>query len=164
MIKKSLFEKELEAGMQQELRKIASSETPDLVKAAECVHAAIEILEEAGLTSRADELLTVLEKIAVSSKTKPVMEMAPFNPKMLMEAGVTQRDLIAFNKGEPPAVAKVNLALHNLGYPEHAIKNLLGHRYMSKKDAADYLDPNRNFTKMWEWMKDPTQPIDPSSP
>jgi hypothetical protein len=70
MIKKSVFENDLIVGMQQELRKQASGETPDLVKAGECLHAALEILEEAGLQVRAEQVLQVLTKIAIKHHKK----------------------------------------------------------------------------------------------
>lgn len=162
MIKKSLFEQELEAGMQRELRKTAS-EVPDLVQAAECLHAAMEILEEAGMVRTADAVLAVLEKIAAGRNTH--VQMGLPSVQKLMEAGLTQRDMQAFGRGDLLAKAKFNLVLHQLGYNEHQIANFIGkHNVMSKKDAEEVLDPNRNFGKIWEWMKNPTAPVDPSNP
>jgi len=65
MIKKSVFEDELVYGMQRELQGFEKNAgMNDLVKAADYLQAAMEIFEETGLTSQADQLLTVLQKIA----------------------------------------------------------------------------------------------------
>jgi hypothetical protein len=65
MIKKSVHEDELIAGMQHELRAYDEKQgVNSLVKAAEYLHSAMEILEEAGLTARADQVLKILSKIA----------------------------------------------------------------------------------------------------
>lgn len=71
MIKKSVFENDLITGMQQELRKQASGEQPDLIKAGECLHAALEILEDAGLQTHADQLLMAMKKIAGRKPKRP---------------------------------------------------------------------------------------------
>jgi hypothetical protein len=66
MIKKSVFENDLIFGMQRELtnnfEKTAAME--NLPKAADYVQAAMEIFEEMGLISQANQLLNVLQKIA----------------------------------------------------------------------------------------------------
>jgi hypothetical protein len=160
---KKSFEDELMTGMQRELVKQASGGTPDLSKAAECLHAALEIFEEQGLTTRADQLMNVLYKIAQTQKTKPVMEMPSI--KSLMEKGITQRDLMEFSKGNPVAKAKLNLVLRSMGLSEHHIGKLIGPgNVMSEKDAREVADPNRTFGKMFDWMKDPTAPVDPANP
>jgi len=61
MIKQSVFEEELIAGMQQEL---ARRDVPDLTKAAECLHGALEIFEASQLTVQANQVLAVMFKIA----------------------------------------------------------------------------------------------------
>jgi hypothetical protein len=69
MIKKSVFENDLIAGMQKELQSYDKKQgMENLVKAADYLHSAMEILEEAGLTSKADKLLNVLSKIAQDSQ------------------------------------------------------------------------------------------------
>lgn len=141
-MKKELFENEMASGMQQELRKQASAETPKLVRAAECLHAALEILEEQGLHSRANEVLELLEKLA---QTPVVKAAAPkvHSLQQLMEAGVSQRDLRDFARGEPRAVAKLNLVLRRLGMAEHEIAKFLGHGHvMSEEQAHKVLNPN----------------------
>lgn|SRR5271166_408443 len=166
MIKKSIFEDDLIAGMQTELRKQASDPIPNLTRAAECLHAALEIFESQGLEKQANQVLRVMQKIAQTNpslKQKPVMEMPSINK--LMEAGVTQRDLHEFSKGNPIARAKLNLALRGLGMSEHQIGKFLGPKnVMNEKDAKEVADPNRTYSKMWDWMKDPIQPIDPTNP
>lgn len=65
MIKKSVFENELIAGMQRELRAHDEKQgMNNLVKAAEYLHSAVEIFEEAGMTVKADQVLNILSKIA----------------------------------------------------------------------------------------------------
>lgn len=160
---KSLFENELIAGMEQQLRKQASAEKPSLAKAADCLHAALEILEEQGLAARADQLLQILQKIGQANEARDVMQM-PQLPT-LMEAGMTQRDFHEFSKGNPIAKAKFNLVLRSLGYSDHQIGNIIGKtNVMSEDDAKAVLDPNRSFSKIYDWMKDPTQPTDPTNP
>lgn len=160
---KKSFEDELMTGMQQELVKQASGGTPDLSKAAECLHAALEIFEEQGLSARADQLTGVLLKIAQTHKSKPVQKLPSMHS--LMQAGLTQRDLLEFSKGSPIAKAKFNLALRHMGMSEHEIGKLIGPtNVMSEKDALALIDPNRSFGKIFEWMQDPTAPVDPANP
>lgn len=65
MIKKSVFEDELIYGMQRELQGFEKNAgMNDLTQAADYLQAAMEIFEEAGLTAQADQLLSVLQKIA----------------------------------------------------------------------------------------------------
>lgn len=141
-MKKEFLADELGLNMQQELVKQASGEKPSLVKAAECLHAALEILEEQGLQSRADQVLRVLEKIA---KSAPVLqkEAKIHSMKQLMEAGITQRDLNEFARGNPVAVAKLNLVLRKLGLSEHEISRFLGAGHlMTEEKAKEILNPN----------------------
>lgn len=78
MIKKSLFEDELMLGMQRELQSYERKQgISNLVKAADYLQAAAEILEEAGLTKKADQVLQILTKIAHeggSEKIKHLIE------------------------------------------------------------------------------------------
>jgi len=81
MIKKSVFEDELIAGMQRELQPFEKkAATTDLVKAADYLHSALEIFEEAGMTAKADQVLRILAKIAHESegmdKIKEMLEDA----------------------------------------------------------------------------------------
>jgi hypothetical protein len=159
MINKNLFEDEIIANMRTELRKQASDDKqPELATAAECLHAALEILEGAGLQSRADDVLMLLQKIAQSNKLKPIEELPSINH--LMQAGLTQHDMRELAKGSPIAKAKFNLALRGMGMSEHQIGRLIGTKnVMSEADAKSIIDPNRSFGKIWDWMKDPTEKI-----
>jgi len=68
MIKKSIFEAELIAGMQRELQSHDKKQgMENLVKAADYLHSAIEIFEEAGMTAQADKVLKILAKLATDS-------------------------------------------------------------------------------------------------
>lgn len=65
MIKKSLFEEELVASMHNELVKQANSQdNSDLEKAVDYLNSAIDIFEEVGLNSHANNILNLLYKIA----------------------------------------------------------------------------------------------------
>lgn len=67
MIKKAVFEDDLIAGMQRELQSFEKKQgMENLVKAADHLHSAMEILEEAGLTAQSDAILHILSKIAAS--------------------------------------------------------------------------------------------------
>lgn len=138
---KKSFEDELMKGMQQELVKQATGGTPDLSKAAECLHAALEIFEEQGLSARADQLTGVLLKIAQTHKSKPVQKLPSM--QSLMQAGLTQRDLHEFAKGNPVAKAKFNLVMRSMGMSEHEIGKLLGPtNVMSEEKAKEIINPN----------------------
>lgn len=155
MITKKVFEDDLIAGMQQELRKQASAETPNLIKAADCLHAALEIFEEVGLQKQANQVLDLLQKIAQhhTTKSKPVQKIFPI--QKLMENGVSQKDLMELAKGNPTAKAKVNLIMRSLGVPEEDIIKFVGH--MSEKDALDMVNPNRALSKIHEWIEEPSK-------
>lgn len=141
---KEFFADELVAAMQQELVKQASAEQPSLVKAAECLHAALEIFEEQGLQARADQVLKLLEKLGQGSelleKTAKIHSI-----KQLMEAGVTQRDLKEFARGNPVATAKLNLVLRKLGLSDHEIAKFLGpSKVMAEEAARKAINPNES--------------------
>jgi hypothetical protein len=81
-----------------------------------------------------------------------------------MEAGLTQRDMHEFAKGSPIAKAKFNLILRGLGYSDHQIGRFIGPtNVMSEDDAKQVMDPNRSFSKIYDWMSNPTTPVDPSN-
>lgn len=148
MINKSVFEQDLIAGMQQELRKqAATSDPPNLVEAGECLHAALEILEEAGMQRQADQILNIMQKIAVEHR--PSHEMVSL--QKLMEHGVTYDDLQDLRRGDHAAKVKVNLALRKMGLDTEQIAKTIGqHNVLSEHDLGSY-------TKLMSWMKDPTQ-------
>lgn len=71
MIKKSVFENELIAGMERQLVLSAEADGINgLEQAVEYIHSAIETFEEAGMTAQADALLQILSKIATKHKPK----------------------------------------------------------------------------------------------
>jgi hypothetical protein len=146
MIKKSVFEQELIAGMQHQLRKQASADQPELVRAGECLHAAMEILEEAGLQKRADQVLRVLYKIGGDS-TKHVQKMPTL--EKLLGAGLTTADMQAFSKGEQGAKVKMNAVLHRMGFNEHEIAQFIG------KHNVVPVDEIATYEKFMGWIKDP---------
>ncbi len=72
MIKKALFEDELIAGMQRELQAHEKKQgMENLVKAADYLHSAMDILEEAGLTVQAEGIFKILSKIAAEAHKPP---------------------------------------------------------------------------------------------
>jgi len=65
MIKKSVFENEIIAGMQRKLAKPEIEQAMDkIVQAADYLNSAVEIFEDAGMTKQADSILRILAKIA----------------------------------------------------------------------------------------------------
>ena len=160
---KEFFDEELIAGMQQELRKYAADEAPpDLSKAAECLHAALEILEGQGKHAQADLLLQVLQKIAQTRKAKPAVRLPA--TEILALHGITKHDFLAAHKGDPTALAKFNLVLRRLGYPDHEIWQMLGMKsIMPEQTAKDLLDPNRALGKIHDWIENPTGPLEGES-
>jgi hypothetical protein len=149
MIKKSVFENELIAGMQQELRKQASGQAPDLVKAGECLHAALEILEEVGLQAKANQVLSVLSKIAAEHPSKHIQKMPTL--QMLMQHGMTPEDLKGVGRGDKGSMAKMNAVLRKMGFGDAEIAQLIGkHNVVPPQEAQTY-------EKFMGWMQDPTQ-------
>lgn len=145
MIKKPVFENEIVAGMQQELRKLASGDVPDLVKAGECLHAALEILEDEGLQKHADKVLGLLHKIAVETK---VQKLPNFT-----DLGLTTQDLKDFAEGQHHAKVKMNSALRREGMGDEEIKKFLGvHNFLPQNEINQYL-------KMLDMVKHPQKPI-----
>jgi hypothetical protein len=152
MIKKSVFEDEIIAGMHKELVKNATAQDRDnLEKAVDYLNSAIDIFEDAGMKTRADKVLNILRKIAA----KNVMQMPSI--QALIEKGMRPEDVkdIAEN---PIAKARINKAFRALGYDDKQIANLIGkHNVMSQEEAEELTDESRAFSKMWDWMKDPTK-------
>jgi hypothetical protein len=147
---KKMFEDELIVGMQQELRKQASADPPNLVKAAECLHAALEIFEGVGLQAKADQVLQVLEGISKQAVPYSKAEKVPA-PEELMAAGITQRDMQGLAKGDKSSVAKFNIVLRQMGISDHAMGQLIGPtNVMSEEDARKVINPNLAFSKVWE--------------
>jgi hypothetical protein len=150
MIKKSVFEDELIAGMHKELIKQATQqETDNLGQAVDYLNSAIDIFEDAGMSTQASKVLKIIEKLA----TKKVMQMPSI--KALIEKGMRPEDVKDISTN-PIAKARVNKAFRALGYGDKEIAHLIGHQnLMSEKDADELTDEGRAFSKMWDWMQDP---------
>lgn len=163
MIKKSLFEDELIHGMQRELHGYEKKQgMASLAQAAEYLHSAAQIFEEAGLTAKADQILQILSKIAATHDTK--VKMMP-SLQALMENGVTNEDLKGVGRGDAFSKARVNTAFRRLGYTDKEIVHLLGkHNLMSEEEAAELMNPKGAPQRFMSWIKDPTAPIDPENP
>ena len=72
-MRKSSFENELMLEMEKELHPLDKKEgMNNLIKAAEHLNTAIEILEESGLRSKADQVLKILGKLVISQNVKDV--------------------------------------------------------------------------------------------
>jgi len=72
MIKKSVFEDELIYGMQREMNSFSKKAGMNsLVKAAEHLHSALDILDEAGLTTQSNKVLAILQKLATEHEPDP---------------------------------------------------------------------------------------------
>lgn len=150
MIKKPVFENELIAGMQHELRKMASGDPPDLVKAGECLHAALEILEDEGLQAHADKVLGLMEKIGASKATE--VKMLP----NFTDLGLSTQDLRDFAEGKHHARVKMNSVLRRSGMTDDDIKKFIGpHNFVSQDEITRYI-------KLLDMIKNPTKSDEPS--
>lgn len=161
---KSLFEDELIAGMEKQLRKQATAEKPSLAKAAECLHAALEIFEGHGMTARADQVLKLLQKIASHKKELSQAGEFPVGFDHLMQAGLTQRELIEATRGNPIAAAKFNLVARKLGLSDRHIGQYIGLRnVMSPETAEDILRTNTLPAKI-DWESQKSEPVKEENP
>lgn len=163
MIKKSVFEDELISGMQRELRTHDQKQGfANLDKAVDYLNSAVQILEESGMTAKADRVLRILAKIAIRHDSN-VKEMPSI--KTLMDNGVTMEDLKNAGKGDAFSKARINTAFRRLGFTDKEIGHLIGHHnLMGEKEAAELLSSDRSFGKIKDWLNDPTMPVDSSNP
>ena len=119
---KRSFEDELISGMQDELRKNAEAEKPKLSRAADCLHSALELLEQQGMHARADEVLQLLEKLAEGTTTIKTAKIESL--EQLMHAGVSQRDLMNFARGDQKSCWKTQFGFASIGrYPNMKLSN-----------------------------------------
>jgi hypothetical protein len=141
MIKKSVFEDELIAGMQRELKTHAEKQgMENLVKAADYLHSAMDILDEAGLTAHSDRILKLLAKIARDGiepgdviEFKSLLE-EPKESKELPKEEISFKSLLDGDeddaRGKPPHPKNPTKIhdphTHGLT-PEKQVKNLLEH-------------------------------------
>lgn len=99
MIKKSVFENDLIFGMQRELQSYIKKEAmANLGKAGNYLQAALEICEEAGLTAQADQILSILQKIAEGdqqdAKGKPHKSKNPLKVSDPHTKGLTSEKMV----------------------------------------------------------------------
>ena len=136
---------EIASGMQQEMQKQAAAKKPSLVKAAECLHSALEILEATGMQKSADKVLNLLEKIA-QEHSAPLAPPKSLPLPQLMAAGLTQRDLREFSKGSLYSTAKINLVLRSLGMSDYDMSGVIGaDKVMSEEEAQKIINPNETI-------------------
>src|SRR5579885_3546039 len=122
MIKKSVFENELIAGMHKELIKQATAQDDEnLGKAVDYLNSAIDIFEDAGMGAHASKVWRIIEKLA----NKKVMKMPSI--QALIEKGMRPEDVKDLSTN-PIAKARVNKAFRALGYSDKEIAHLIGHQ------------------------------------
>ncbi|MGE3319975.1 MAG: hypothetical protein AB7I18_11840 [Candidatus Berkiella sp.] len=154
MIKKSVFENDLIAGMHKELVKQASEKNTDnLGDAVDYLNSAIDIFQEAGLDTKADAVLKVLSKIA--NKKTHVRTMPSF--EKLFEHGLTREDIMNINKGDTRALARLNLSMRKAGYTDDEIRGFLGDKYLPL-ETADRWAKEDPMGKFRNWMTDVLNP------
>lgn len=98
MIKKSVFEDELIFGMRRELQAHDKKQgMSNLVKAAEKLHSAMDLLDEAGFSIQADKILAILNKIACDehdAKGHPHKPKDPTNVSDRHTKGLTSEKMV----------------------------------------------------------------------
>lgn len=164
-MKKVLFADEIAVGMLDELKPETVKEaSANLIQAVDYLNLACEILDESGFVVQANELLNILCKLGHKEKDFTQVSFTHESPfKALMDAGISHQDIIEFTKGNKLAKAKFNKKLRELGYSESDIKRLLGKHHMLPQETDELLSPERSFTKIDEFLKDPLL-VAPSKP
>lgn len=160
-MKKSLCTDEIAIGMLDELKpELTKQASVNLVKAVDYLNTAFEILDNAGLTVQADKILAILTKMGGDNFYNASAKESPF--QALLDVGVTYDDIMQFAKGNKLAIAKINKKLRELGFSEKDIQHLLGKGYMSAKESDELMSPERSFTKIDDFIKNPFV-VNPSS-
>jgi hypothetical protein len=158
MIIKFALADELASSMEHELKPFEEKTVPqNLAQAVECLHAAAEIFEEAGLTKRADQVLDILEKLA-AGKTKMHTNMIANLPPVgkMMQMGVTLADFEKMNRGDLRAKAKVNKILYQLGLDPRQIAQAIGiGNVMSLTDAEAFGNPHSSSSAILRMIENP---------
>lgn len=139
MIKKSVFEEELIAGMQKELIKNASNqETENLGRAVDYLNSAIEIFEDAGMSTHANQILNIISKIAQQSDENDVRNKKPKNP-----AAISDRHTKGLTSDKMLSNLKNHGTVFNLSDDGQAADDLLnaevGDLEVSEKDLGSDL-------------------------
>jgi len=126
MIKKSVFEDELIYGMQRELQSHDKKQGMEsLVKAADYLHSAIEILEEAGLSVQADKVLKILAKFAADSNEAK-------------ENRLSEKELMKWIK-DPTADDRDEISYESIARQPHAPKEEITMTSLLDNDFSDDL-------------------------
>jgi hypothetical protein len=167
MINKSVFENDLVSGMLKELN--ANDQSKSLEKlgcAVDYLYSAMDILEDAGMTAKADEVLNILEKIA-QVKHKNVEQMPSINA--LLENGVKNKDLEDFFKNKETVVARSRIctAYRKMGYTDKEIIKFVGKdRFVDEDTAAEWLKPETQSKTdtIAEWIEKSTPKYSPEDP
>ena len=151
MINKPLFESELVDSM---LRKLASQDTDQamisLSQAAENLNCAVEILEELGMHTKAEQILDILIKIASTNVSAlPSMEAIQW---VLDRYGLTIQDINELNSPTTTdnryIKAKVSLALRQLGHSDDLLERFFGAPLMSREEAVRLLKNKKTVEEM----------------
>lgn len=156
---RSKFEDELMFGMQRELHsEVKKQGMSNLVKAAEYLHSALDILEENGMQAQANKVLTILEKLA-SPKENKVRQLPSI--ELLLQHGLKIGDLKTLSN-DAFARARVNKVFRSAGISDEDMAKVIGEKnIMSKADVHDILS-NQKYSEIGSWITDPNQPIGPS--
>lgn len=159
MITKFALANELAASMAQELEPFEKKTLPqNLVKAVDYLQTAAEIFEEAGMTKRADQVLSILEKLANTPNKKMHTNMISKLPPVIkmMEKGITLADFDKMNAGDLRARARINKVLHELGLsPSDIIQAIGTHNFMKQQDSAAFANPHSSSSNILRMIEDP---------
>lgn len=148
MINKKVFEDDLISGMQRELaKKDIKQGMNDLSKAVDYLHSAMDILEDNGMSSKANQILKVLYKIANPDFDRNVMKVPSM--KELMNQGLSKYDLHNYTKNEASR-AKFNKVLYEMGFTPNQIASYLGKdQFMTLEEVNElYQDPSFNINRL----------------
>jgi hypothetical protein len=153
MIKKSLFAEELALGMQQKLANTDEDiRINSLVQAIDFLHNAMEILDDIGLSKKADKILGVIVKIATQVSALPSIDAIQW---VLARYDLTTNDLKVLE--QPTTVdnryikAKVTQALRTLGFSDDVLINFFGKKIsplLSPELAKHYLRTHKTLEEM----------------
>lgn len=153
MIKKSVHEDDLIAGMQRNLiSKDQEEAVSNLTKAVELLNSAAEILDNANLTVQSDRIMDLLLKIA-TVKTHVLKEHESHPLRELEDLGIEESEIKKILKGDVHAQARANLRAVNLlaglGVKniEEKRQQLLGPWFMETWQAVLKLSPEKPKAK-----------------
>lgn len=165
---KNSFENELMFGMQKELQSYEKKQGVDnLVKAAEYLHAAIEILEEAGLDAKADQVLKILDKIGQQKEDDNKYML--FVWKNRIDGWLPYDDVLRTK--EKAEALKSKLEEYGHEYSSHltfkvepVTQDKLGYWVKDDEDNSNAKDKPEFFDKVMKWLENPAAPVDLENP